>query len=185
MSSVAEKRRNKARMRQAQGKARISQNVSLGPDAPWNGDHGTGTAAATAQTDVVQVTDEKGRNPNRMARRQRRDVLRDMLNKDLLSMRQWQAGDAIARAYCKVQMLSSGGELKERVQASPKPDATIHVQVSATSRLVFVMHRVHRADRALIEAVCWHNKPLRSVKIRRSGARLRETLDRVADHLGY
>ena len=144
----------------------------------YNGDHGTGTPAATKGTLVVPI---KG-SPNKMARRQRADAYKRIT----LTMRQGQAAQAIRDAYCRVDMLSSGGPLKERVQSSPKPDQTIDVQVAAQSRLHHVLKPIKRADRPIVDHVLWHNKPLRALKNSpRCAARLRVALDMVANHLGY
>ena len=155
---------------------------------PFGGDHGPNTKAATAGTVLEPLTDDQGRNPNNMARRRRKNVIDDMIKRKTLTMRQHQAAMAIQEAFCRVEMLSSGGPIKERVQASPKPDATISVQVDSRSRLVHVMKPVKRSDRDLVECVCWHNKPLASA-IRggyvRGYTRFRDALDAVADHLGY
>jgi hypothetical protein len=148
------------------------------PEAPrgYNGDHGTGTQAAMSGTRLVPIASD----PNRRAYRQRVDVY---LRLDL-DARQAQTAKLIRDAYCRVEMLSSGQPLKERVQASAKPDQTIDRQVDAQSRLVHVMRAVPRAHRAIVEHVLWHNRPLRSLDgFPRSGARLRASLDAVADFL--
>ena len=145
---------------------------------PMNGDHGTGTAQANNGTLLVPVKD----SPNRMARRVRVEAY----TRIDMTMRQQQAAKAIRDAFCRVESLSSGGPLKERVQASPKPDQTIDVQVNAQSQLHHCMKAVRRADRPIIEHVLWQNKPLRDLNgYPRSAARSRETLDLVANHLGY
>lgn len=170
----AKKRRSKAmNKRKREGKKSM---VTLAPDVV-NGDHGTGTTAAKEGTVLVKIKND----PNRRAYLQRVDAyLR--IN---LDMRQQQAAKAIRDAYCKVQMLSSGGPLKERVQASPKPDQTIDIQVAAQSRLMFVMAAVPQRQRRLIEHVLWENKPIRSLGIKRGPARFRWVMDLVADHVGY
>ena len=151
--------------------------VTLKP-LPFNGDHGTGTKAANEGTLLVPVKD----CPNRRAYRQRVDVYSRLT----LTMRQGQAARAIRDAYCRVEMLSSGSPLKERVQASPKPDATIDMQVAAQSTLQHVMKAVPRAQRAIVEHVLWYNRPLRVLKdAPRCAERLKATLDLVADHLCY
>ncbi|WP_299830687.1 hypothetical protein [uncultured Roseobacter sp.] len=151
--------------------------VSL-PDLPMRGDHGTGTQAAREGTVIVPMKDD----PNRRAYVQRVDAYKRLS----LTMRQEQAAKAIRDAYCRVESLSSGGPIKERVQASPKPDATIDVQVDAQSQLHFVMAAVPCQQRFIVEHILWKNQPLRSLKnAPRSAARLRATLDLVANHIGY
>ena len=158
--------------------------VSLSP-APLKGDHGTGTAAAIAGTVLTPLTDERGNNPNNIGRRRRENVL-DTIN---LSMRQFQAGDEIARAWSAVEKLSSGGELKERVQSSPKPDETIDIQVEAMSRLEHAMRAVPSAMRYVVEHVCWHNLPLARLPDKsphgNHSANLKVALDLVANKLRF
>ncbi|MEL7299357.1 MAG: hypothetical protein AAFM92_03145 [Pseudomonadota bacterium] len=156
--------------------------------APWGGDHGTATAAAMRGTELVEVVDENGKNPNRMKRRQRVCRLDVMLKRGWITMRQHQAGRFIQDAYGRVQSLSSGGPLKERVQSSPKPDKVVASQVDAVSTLKLAMDCVPRSARDIVEAVCWHNEPM-TVLVRRGDrrapARLKDALDRVADRLRY
>lgn len=151
---------------------------------PWNGDHGTGTPLALADSDLEPL-EEDGKNPNRMARRRRKDRLNDYK----LSMRQEQAGKAIRDAWCRAEMNSSGGPLKEQVDSSPKPDSTITAQVEAQSRLVFVMGAVPSAMRDVVEHVCWHNRKMSDLKngrlIETNRANLKVALDLVANRLKY
>lgn len=170
MSSKAAKRRKRLGR-----KACIS--LAAAPEG-FNGDHGTGTKSFMSGTVLVPI---KG-DPNRRAYRQRVDVWR-RLN---LTMRQEQAARAIRDAYSAVEALSSGGPLKERVQSSPKPDATIAVQVEAQSRLAHVMRGVPQGQRDIVEHVLWHNKPFRALKNRpRCASLFRIALDAVADHMCY
>lgn len=148
---------------------------------PFNGDHGPKTQAATQGTVIEAITDDKGSNPNHMGRRRRVDVL-DAIS---LTMRQRQAAEAIRDAYSRVEMLSSGGPLKEQVQCSPKPDATIAVQVDASSRWVHVRAKVPYRARELVEHVCCYNLPLRTSGYVRSSELFKMLMDRTADHLGY
>lgn len=115
-----------------------------------------------------------GSNPNRMAYRYRVSQIDKLEGK--LSMRQLQAAKAIQDAYCRVDALSSGGPLKEQVDASPKPDAVIAGQVDAMSHLTFVMGAVPEAMRDVVEHVCWHNQSIRSLT---GGGR--KHYDRTAD----
>lgn len=153
--------------------------ITLAP-APkgYNGDHGTGTAAALSGTRLVPIDGD----PNRRAYRQRFDVY---LRLDL-DMPQQQAAKAIRDAYCRVDMLSSGSPLKERVQTFPKPDQTIDAQVNAQSHLIYVLKPVPRSSRHIVEHILRDNRPLRALAhTPRAGARFRAALDAVANHLGY
>lgn len=172
--------RAKKKRRLKQGtRIRVTSSVSTKP-LPWNGDHGAGTAAANAFTELVAMD-----GPNRMAQRRRVSVIDKLTS---LTMRQMQAAVEIRNAYGAVESLSSGGPLKEAVQSSPKPDAVVAAQVDAQSRLARAMKAVLRSERGIVEHVCWHNQPphtLQGADHRRWMARLRVCLDRVADHLRY
>lgn len=174
-------------MARSRKSGRRRKSVSVAP-TPFGGDHGTGTAAAVAGTSLQAIKDEKGSNPNNMGQRTRKIIIKDMLSRGTLTMRQFQAAEAIQTAYLSVQRLSSGGPTSERVQSSPKPDMAVTIQVGANSRLVHVMKAVKQMDRGLVEAVCWHNQPLRSA-IRggyvRGYVRFRAALDAAADNIGY
>lgn len=154
---------------------------------PFGGDHGTGTAAALAGKVLRPIVNEDGKNPNNMARLCDDDQLANM---DFLSMRQRQAGMEIRNAWSGVEKLSSGGELKEQVDSTPKPDATMAIQIDAQSRLVNAMAAVPRDMRDVVEHVCWHNLPI-TQKIGKGRAHysrradFQVALDLVANRLGY
>lgn len=169
------------------------KSVSISP-MPFNGDHGTGTAAATAGTQLEGIVDVDGKNPNRMGRRRRR--LQSDVWKDRLSMRQYQAARAIEDAYARVEALGSGGDsigrmldLRTTVDASPKPDATIDLQTGAQSHLHLVMRGVPRAIRPVIEHLFWHNRTMGSFAQGRAfydrAAEVKVALDLVANHMRY
>ncbi len=150
------------------------------------GDFGPGTQAANAGTTVEPILNEDGQNPNNRGRRRRVNQIEKMTD---LSMRQHQAAMHIQEAFCSVEMLSSGSELKERVQSSPKPDATIAAQIDAQSRLYHAMKAVPSAMRYVVEHVCWHNLPISDLgKGRCHGenkSNLKVALDLVANRLKY
>ena len=155
-----------------------SQTITLAPPRPFNGDHGTGTAAALAGTVLEAV---EGDNPNHVGRRRRECVIGTLS----LTMRQEQAAKAIRDAYCRVEMLSSGSPLKETVDTTSRPDATIAKHVDAMSQLTRAMRAVTTADRSLVEHICWHNQPGRTSKVVRWSERFKSCMDKVADHLRY
>ena len=149
----------------------------------FNGDHGPSTQAALAGT-VLEAMDEDGKNPNNMGRRKRIEHFEQMG----LTLRQYQAAKEIRDAYCEVQIQSSGGPLKEQVDASPKPDETIDAQTDAQSRLNRAMKKVPSGiPRRIVEAICWNNQdpadlPREWANVR---AQFKITLDLVANHLRY
>ena len=179
---------SRAKYRRKGGMPRKASRYISTAKKPWGGDHGTGTQAANCGTEIVALKDENGSNPNNMGQRRRVDRIQWLMDRGYLSMRQFQAGKAIQSAYGRVESLSSGSPLKERVQASPKPDATVAAQVDANSQLVHVLRPVLRSERDIVEHVCRDNQPIttlgRSGYIR-AAARLRQALDRVADHMKY
>jgi len=147
---------------------------------PRGGDHGASTMAATEGT-VLEPVGES--NPNNIWRRRRQEAI-DRLS---LTMKQEQAAKRIRNAYCRVEMLTSGGPLKERVDGSPKPDAVVASQVSAQSELEFVMRAVPRDSRAVVEHVCWHNLPITKLPGSQAmhSAVFKAALDMVAIRCGY
>lgn len=152
---------------------------------PFNGDHGASTPAATAGTVIEELKNDDGSNPNRMARRRRLSAIEAMT----LTMRQEQAAKAIEEAWCRLQMLESGGPLKAKVDASPKPDAVVTRQVDAHSRWIWVTRAIPPHQRDLIYWVCCLNKPVtaygRNTGQARAPALFREVMDKVADSLRY
>ena len=149
---------------------------------PYTGDHGPDTAAAKAGTVVEPV---EGQEHNRTGRRRRLSAIDAMT----LTMRQEQAAKAIEQAWCRLEMCSSGGELKEQVDASPKPDAAIAQQVNAQSRWQWVSKAIPRQDKVIVLWVCTLNKPVtqigRALGLPRAPARFKAAMDKVADHLQY
>ena len=170
----------------AKRKSRAYKTQSSVTLAPLGGDHGTGTPAAMAGKVLRPITDIDGRNPNNMGRLCEDDQLANM---DFLSMRQYQAGMEIRNAWCGVEKLSSGGALKEQVDSTPQPDATMAIQIDAQSRLVNAMAAVPRDMRDIVEHVCWHNLPLiRMGKGRayyKRQSELQVGLELVANHMRY
>jgi hypothetical protein len=158
---------------------KAKRSISTKP-VPWGGDHGTGTAAATAGTKIVGLD-----GPNNMGQRVHMCAIDELTS---LTMRQSQAAHAIREAYGRVEMLSSGGPLKEQVDSTPKPDATIAVQMDAQSRLVECTRAILRSERSLVDGICYVNIPI-GVMARqghvRPLARFAQSMDRVADALGY
>lgn len=157
----------------------------------FNGDHGTGTAAAKDGTSLEPI---EGNNPNRVARRRR--GLQSAAWASKLSMRQQQAARAIEDAYARVEQMGSGGDSIEKlrvlqtiVDASPKPDAVIDMQIGAQSHLQHVMKAVPSAMRAVIEHLFWHNRPMRDFAQGKAfydrSADVKASLDLVANHMRY
>lgn len=159
------------------------------PAAPeWIGDHGTGTPAATEGTTLRPL---EGNNPNKIGQRYRPP--QSEVWKDRLSMRQLQAAQEIEMAFCGAQKVTSGGDSVVRLQcvvdSSPRPDAVVAGQLSAVSRLVYVMKPVPAAMRPVIEHIFWHNKPMGTFAQGREfydrSADVKVALDLVANHMRY
>lgn len=162
-------------------RAQAKSKVSLAP-FPLKGDHGPGTQAADENTIIVPIKDD----PNGRGFRYRVNSV-DVLESKL-TLRQLQAAREIQVAYQRNEMLCSGSPLKEKVDGTPKPDATVAAQVEARGRLVRAMHAVRPSERSLVIAVCWNNQrlgQLRGESFQQALARFRVVMDRVADHLKY
>lgn len=161
------------------GRQRKPRPITLPP----TGDHGTGTGAAMAGTVLEAV---EGQEHNRTHRRRRVEAIDD--SRLGLSLRQYQAAREIRDSYCQCEKLSSGSPLKEQVDASSRPDATIAIQVDAQSRFHRAMKGVPGGiPRKIVEAICFSNqrfddlpKEWASVK-----AQFKITMDLVANRLGY
>jgi len=150
------------------------------PAQPLNGDLGTQTPLAVANTAVEAV-----QGPNDLFRRRRLNAI-DSLT---LTMRQGQAANAIQEAWCKLEMQSSGSELKETVDTSSRPDAVIGVQIDAQSRWLHVNKAIPNVDREIVEHVCCHNLPIKGLikkyNLPNATKRFKSAMDAVADHLKF
>ena len=101
-----------------------------------------------------------------------------------LSMRQWQAGVEIRNALEATQ--KSPDQSGERVDSSPKPDATIDVQVDAVSRYAFARKGIPRGHAYIVDLVCEQNRPISDAGPEAyHKAMLQVALDCVANALGY
>ena len=153
---------------------------------PIIGDLGPGTEAATFGTEVIMFPEP---NPNRIARRHRISGLDRLERAGSLSMRQLQAGREIEIAYARVQSLTSGGELREQVDRTARPDATMAAQVDAMSRLKVAMDAVPSAMRDVVEAVCWFGESVSDGRDGRAAYNrmgdFKVALDLVANRLRY
>ena len=67
---------------------------------------------------------------------------------------------ALQEAHERVEMLSSGSELKEQVDTSPKPDACVAAQITAMSREAYLTKGIDSRIWPVLEHVCWDNQPL-------------------------
>jgi len=84
---------------------------------PWNGDHGPGTQAATAGTELQPV---EGDNPNRMARRQRRTLAEIYRARGLLTKEQADAAEDLLDAWEETQTGSTLEKVKVDIVGRPK-----------------------------------------------------------------
>jgi hypothetical protein len=173
-----------SKLRRKAGRPHKTRKVTLSKPLPLNGDHGTGTQAARAGTVLEKIMD----NPNHMGQRKRVCRVDWLLKRKFLDTRQYQAAKAIQVAYARTEQISSGGELKEQVQSSSKPDAAMAQYCDAMSAWVRVMKAVRRSQRPIVEHVCCYNQPITSMRGAtriRSAHRLRSALNAVADHMQY
>jgi len=141
-----------------------------------------------AQQSNVDFEDIKGDANGRKYKR-RREQLDWMIYKaapsQRISTRQWQAGIEIRNRYCAKEALSSGDELKEQVDKSPRPDGAVAAQIDAISALKEVMDLVPSNMLAVVEHVCHHNEPISSFPNPGAKAQLQVALDLVANGLRY
>ena len=126
----------------------------------FNGDHGTTTKLARTGTVLEPMENDNGKNPNNVFRRRRTEAIENFT----LSMRQGQAAKAVRNAYCRREMLTSGGPLKEKVQTSSRPDASVATLLEAQAQLDLCMAAVPRDFKAVVEHICWHNLPAYTLK---------------------
>lgn len=126
----------------------------------YGGDHGPGTAAAMTGTRLVPVEDENGKNPNNLARVVRVEHWQEMG----LNLRQYGAANYLRNAFCDVEALSSGDELKEAVHSSPRPDATVDVQTETQHRLSRALRPIPDGiPRKIVDAILRDNIDPRSL----------------------
>ena len=161
--------------RVAKGRPRKA-NISL----KW--DHGTGTAAAMAGKEVVQI---EGDNPNGVTRAQARNYVKELVNRCTISMRQGQAGEAITKAFLMIEGLKSASPLTEYVQAQIDPEAAVMKNIDAVTYHRRVFSAIHPSEIKLVEHVCRDGLPLGKSGYDRPSFVLRAVLDRVADKMGY
>lgn len=129
------------------------------PTLAFAGDLGTGTAAANANTEVRPLLVDGKKDPNNRGRRQRIEQIDTLA---YLELRQIQALKEIRDAWCQAESLSSGGELREQVDTSSRPDQAIAAQVDAQARLSRAMQGVPKNCRPIVEWVCFHNRSVKS-----------------------
>ena len=120
------------------------------------GDHGPGLQIAG--TYLEDVPDDK----NGMKRR-RNKIQLDFLHRGAihkLTLRQWEAGCKVRDAHARVEALSSGQPLKQKVDSSPKPDQAIAAQVDALSKVIQITKGIDRRLLRVVAHVCCNNLPL-------------------------
>ena len=155
-----------------------------GPAKTLQGDWGPRTAAQMRGAVIVPV---EGDNPNGVARKFREGPIQRMARLAIMSLRQYQAAQEISDAWCECEMLSSGGELKEHVDTSPNPASVVAAQADALSRLNRAVKAVPPKHRYVVEWVCYDNNRIEQLKgpYGVHVANFLESMDRVADRLGY
>jgi len=141
------------------------------------------------------VTEERGEldpttgkmvNPNGVKGSRRVDMLETYYKRGLISDRGYTAGEALRDAYTATQR-SKGSELMERVDASPKPDAFIDIQVDRLSRYIAISRHIPAEDQRILIAVVGEGRTVAHLRqyhhLRHEAglAHLRAALDRLAD----
>jgi len=103
-----------------------------------------------------------------------------------LSLRQFCAAKALQQAHERVEALSSGSELKAKVDTTPKPDACVEIQVTAMSEEAMLTKGLDSRILPVIEHVCFDNLPITAYSNPKNPspwADLKVGLDLVANRL--
>jgi len=147
-----------------------------------NGDHGT--CRHIGGTVLEKVPDDK----NNMYRRRRISQV-DFLHRQArhkLSLRQFCAAKALQQAHERVEALSSGSELKAKVDTTPKPDACVEIQVTAMGEEAILTKGIDSRIMKVVEHVCFDNLPISEYNDAKNPcpwADLKVGLDLVANRL--
>lgn len=132
--------------------------VTLAP-GPW--DHGA-TGAANVAGLVIEERGEtnpktgKVTNPNGVTGMRRVDMLDLYLDRGVISPRAHAAGSILRTLWLRTEMGRCSPWLRDRVDSSPKPDASVAIQIDRLSALIRVSRLVPASDERVIDIVCAH-----------------------------
>lgn len=180
------KARSKGQKRIGQLNGRRQMQINLAP-SPW--DHGATGPANREGMEIEEAAEfEAGtgerRNPNRVMRARRVDMLEVWHRKGQLSTAGFNAAEKLRDAF-EATGRAPGWPDNDRVQSSPKPDHAVTIQIDRISRYHAIARLVPASDRAILDACVLSRRTPASAgyKGRRYEAgmqHLRDALDRLA-----
>lgn len=142
---------------------------------------------------VMHVDPETGKksNPNGVTRRRRVSWVEALYRQGKLTTRQYNAAIKLQGAWERTERGLGGGELKERVQSSPKPDKSIDIQIDRVSQWVAASKCIPVKYELIIKHVVLGNRSVCEFVGRKAGearrlralTSLQQGLDTVADSL--
>ena len=141
-------------------------------------------------TEIDPKTGEPGKNPNGSKRRRRVSRIEDMLRRNQIDKRQWQAAHQLQTAWENTQ--KTPPKIRP-VQADtcPGPDVSISLRVDRMRKLVRISRHVPRDTEHVVWWVVCDNRSIVSLpgaknnhRRGRYAERLRKGLDALADGLG-
>jgi len=165
---------------------RRDTNVTL-PPSPW--DHGADGQANREGIEVEEAAEfEAGtgerRNPNRVMRARRVDMLEVWHRKGEISTDGFNAAEKLRDAFEATER-APGWPDNDRVQSSPKPDHAVEIQIDRISRYHAIARLIPATDLRILDACVMSRRTPATAgyKGRRYAAgmqHLRDALDRLA-----
>lgn len=187
MTSNRTKARTKGRKRVSNPTGRRQAKISLAP-SPW--DYGATGLANREGMEIEEAAEFEAqtgerRNPNRVMRARRVDMLEVWHRKGQISTAGFNAAEKLRDAF-EATGRAPGWPDNDRVQSSPKPDHAVTIQIDRISRYHAIARLVPASDRAVIDACVLSRRTPASAgyKGRRYDAgmkHLRDALDRLAE----
>lgn len=165
--------------------------VSLSPPRWDQGATGPANRIGLVTEERGALDPDKGRvNPNGVKGARRVDMLEIYHARGWISDRGYTAGETLRDAWAGTQRGKGMDYTAERVDSTPKPDASIDIQIDRVSRLVSLSKRIHPDDHDIIYTVAYEQRPIAHLRQYRgrnheAGKRhLFSAFERLADALG-
>lgn len=186
------KSKRKARLKRGtKDLAKPKSQVSL---SRWDqGASGVANRVGLVTEDRGDTDPESGKkiNPNGIRGVRRVDMLEVYGNRGWITKRGLSAAEALRNAWEATQR-GKGADLSDvRVDRTPKPDASIDVQIDRVSLLVGISRLVPKEDRDIIFAVACEGRAVGHLRQYRGSnhdlgkSHLHEATERLAEKLGY
>lgn len=128
-------------------------------------------------------------NPNGITGARRVDMLEIYARRGWISTRGYNAGEMIRAAWLGTEKGRGNDWTRERVDSSPKPDASIAIQIDRMSALIRVSRLVPAEDERIVDCVCCQGNAIgqlreyRGSQHERGKSHLRDALERLADRI--